>query len=129
MLRTLEKPLELDLFFTNNMPGRGGDENDGPWIHRMIGITHRDAVESVIDRYLTHADVTGLVPRNAKMSGDIYVFLKVALMAPGENTFFYQNGSLEALDWALRRISGLNWAHAPGRTSPQKVLGRIRPGG
>ncbi len=53
---------------------------------------------------------TGLIPRNAEMPGDIYAFLKVAKMAPGEARFFYQNGSPEALAWALRRISGLNWA-------------------
>jgi CubicO group peptidase (beta-lactamase class C family) len=53
---------------------------------------------------------TGLIPRNAKMPGDIYSFLKVAQTTPGEAGFFYQNGSAEALAWALRRISGLNWA-------------------
>lgn len=53
---------------------------------------------------------TGLIPRDAKMPGDIYAFLKVAQIAPGEGTFFYQNGSAEALAWALRRICGLNWA-------------------
>ncbi|MFG6203023.1 serine hydrolase domain-containing protein [Pseudomonas retamae] len=53
---------------------------------------------------------TGLIPRSAKMPGDIYAFLKVAQMAPGEGRFFYQNGSPEAVAWALRRISGMNWA-------------------
>jgi CubicO group peptidase (beta-lactamase class C family) len=53
---------------------------------------------------------TGLIPRNARMPSDIYAFLKVAQMVPGEAKFFYQNGSPEALAWALRRISGLNWA-------------------
>lgn len=53
---------------------------------------------------------TGLIPRSPAMPGDIYAFLKVAQMAPGEGQFFYQNGSPEALAWALRRISGLNWA-------------------
>lgn len=53
---------------------------------------------------------TGLIPRSAKMPGDIYSFLKVAQIAPGEGKFFYQNGSPEAVAWALRRISGTNWA-------------------
>ncbi|MGY2257660.1 serine hydrolase domain-containing protein [Pseudomonas sp. SDO55104_S430] len=53
---------------------------------------------------------TGLIPRNAAMPDDIYSFLKFAQRAPGESRFFYQNGSPEALAWALRRISGLNWA-------------------
>ena len=53
---------------------------------------------------------TGLIPRSPTMPGDIYAFLKVAQVAPGEGQFFYQNGSPEALAWALRRISGLSWA-------------------
>jgi CubicO group peptidase (beta-lactamase class C family) len=52
---------------------------------------------------------TGLIPRNTKMPGDIYSFLKVTQTASGEASFFYQNGSPEALAWALRRVSGLNW--------------------
>ena len=53
---------------------------------------------------------TGLIPRSPAMPSDIYAFLQVAQRAPGEGQFFYQNGSPEALAWALRRISGLNWA-------------------
>lgn len=59
VLRTLEKPLELDLFFANILSGRSEDENDGQWLHRLIGVAHRDAVEGVVDRYLTHSDATG----------------------------------------------------------------------
>jgi hypothetical protein len=59
VLRALEKPLELDLFFANILPGRGEDENDGQWLHRLIGLAHRDAVEGVVDRYLTRANATG----------------------------------------------------------------------
>lgn len=59
VLRALEKPLELDLFFANILSGRGEGENDGQWLHRLIGLAHRDAVEGVVDRYLTHADATG----------------------------------------------------------------------
>jgi hypothetical protein len=59
ILRVLEKPLELDLFFANILSGPGEDENDGQWLHRLIGVAHRDAVEGVVDRYLTHSDKTG----------------------------------------------------------------------
>jgi hypothetical protein len=59
VLRALEKPLELDLFFASILSGRGEGENDGEWLHRLIGLAHRDAVEGVVDRYLTHADATG----------------------------------------------------------------------
>ncbi|MGA0565539.1 hypothetical protein ACO2RV_24230 [Ancylobacter sp. VNQ12] len=59
VLRALEKPLELDLFFANILSGCGEGENDGQWLHRLIGLAHRDAVEGVVDRYLTHADATG----------------------------------------------------------------------
>jgi len=59
VLRSLEKPLELDLFFANILSGRGEGENDGQWLHRLIGLAHRDAVEGVVDRYLTLSDATG----------------------------------------------------------------------
>lgn len=59
VLRVLEKPLELDLFFANILSGRCEGENDGQWLHRLIGVAHRDAVEGVVDRYLTHSDKTG----------------------------------------------------------------------
>lgn len=59
VLRKLEKPLELDLFFANILSGRSEGENDGQWLHRLIGLAHREAVEGVVDRYLTHADATG----------------------------------------------------------------------
>ena len=59
VLRALEKPLELDLFFANIMSGRCEGENDGQWLHRLIGVAHRDAVEGVVDRYLTHSDANG----------------------------------------------------------------------
>lgn len=53
---------------------------------------------------------TGLIPRQPGMPTDIYAFLKVA--QPGAQTpqFFYQNGSPEAVAWALRRISGQTWS-------------------
>ena len=56
---------------------------------------------------------TGLIPRAEGMPGDIYSFLLQVQQAPKPGShapFFYQNGSPEALAWALRRITGLNWA-------------------
>lgn len=56
---------------------------------------------------------TGLIPRGEGMPGDIYSFLQQVQQASspaGQAPFFYQNGSPEALAWALRRITGLNWA-------------------
>lgn len=56
---------------------------------------------------------TGLIPRKPGMPTDIYAFLKVAQIAQSDNPaplFFYQNGSPEAVAWALRRISGQNWS-------------------
>ncbi|PCC98187.1 class C beta-lactamase-related serine hydrolase [Halopseudomonas pelagia] len=56
---------------------------------------------------------TGLIPRRPGMPEDIYSFLKMAY-SDGDSgqqaRFFYQNGSPEALAWALRRISGKSWA-------------------
>lgn len=59
VLRALEKPLELDLFFANILDGRCEGENDGQWLRRLISVAHRDAVEGVVNRYLTHSDATG----------------------------------------------------------------------
>jgi hypothetical protein len=59
VLQTLEKPLELDLFFAHLADGPQEGENDGQLLHRLIGLAHRDAVEGVVGRYLTHADTTG----------------------------------------------------------------------
>ncbi|KJS74281.1 MAG: 6-aminohexanoate hydrolase [Pseudomonas sp. BICA1-14] len=56
---------------------------------------------------------TGLIPRKPDMPADIYSFLLVAKVAETvspQPLFFYQNGSPEALAWALRRISGQNWS-------------------
>lgn len=53
----------------------------------------------------------GLIPRKPGMPEDIYSFLKVTRVAPvNEPLFFYQNGSPEALAWAIRRITGKSWA-------------------
>lgn len=53
----------------------------------------------------------GLIPRKPGMPEDIYSFLKVAQSVPGSGPlFFYQNGSPEALAWAIRRVTGQSWA-------------------
>jgi CubicO group peptidase (beta-lactamase class C family) len=56
---------------------------------------------------------TGLIPRKPDMPADIYSFLQVAKIVQSSASrplFFYQNGSPEALAWAMRRISGQNWS-------------------
>ena len=58
-LSALEKPLELDLFFANILSGRQDNENERQWLKRLIGLAHRDAVEGVVDRYLTGVDTVG----------------------------------------------------------------------
>lgn len=53
----------------------------------------------------------GLIPRRPGMPENIYSFLGAAKTAPGTGPlFFYQNGSPEALAWAIRRITGQSWA-------------------
>lgn len=55
----------------------------------------------------------GLIPRKPGAPADIYSFLQVA-RAPagtvGGPLFYYQNGSPEALAWAMRRITGQRWS-------------------
>lgn len=60
----------------------------------------------------------GLIPRREGMPEDIYSFLKAAQIpkdAPAARQFFYQNGSAEAVAWALRKISNQNWAELVGQ--------------
>lgn len=58
----------------------------------------------------------GLIPRREGMPEDIYAFLKAARMpkeapdASAKRQFFYQNGSAEAVAWALRKIANQSWA-------------------
>ncbi|AOZ08675.1 serine hydrolase domain-containing protein [Cupriavidus malaysiensis] len=55
----------------------------------------------------------GLIPRRAGAPDNIYAFLKTvsAAQAPAAPDYwFYQNGSPEAVAWALRRIAGQSWA-------------------
>ncbi|MBP0620849.1 serine hydrolase domain-containing protein [Cupriavidus consociatus] len=55
----------------------------------------------------------GIVPRQPDAPDTIYDFLKV-VHTTGERDagrdWYYQNGSPEAVAWALRRITGKNWA-------------------
>lgn len=56
---------------------------------------------------------TGLIPRAPGMPENIYSFLQMGHTddtAGDANPFFYQNGSAEAVAWALRRISAKTWA-------------------
>ncbi|MFJ1257197.1 serine hydrolase domain-containing protein [Cupriavidus sp. CuC1] len=55
----------------------------------------------------------GIVPRREGAPDNIYDFLKAAHSpqpAPGANVWYYQNGSPEAVAWALRRITGQSWS-------------------
>ncbi|MCY1360528.1 6-aminohexanoate-dimer hydrolase [compost metagenome] len=54
---------------------------------------------------------TGIIPRKPGMPGSIYDFLKLVKPSAGNTPlFFYQNGSPEAVAWALRRITGQSWS-------------------
>ncbi|MDR3381198.1 serine hydrolase domain-containing protein [Cupriavidus basilensis] len=55
----------------------------------------------------------GLIARRDGAPDNIYDFLKAAQVpqpAAGTNVWYYQNGSPEALAWALRRITGQSWS-------------------
>ncbi|MEY2684236.1 MAG: hypothetical protein RJA09_1380 [Pseudomonadota bacterium] len=74
-----------------------------------VAVTYPDGVPPDLGLFAA----AGLIPRREGMPEDIYAFLKVAQRpqdAQGARRFFYQNGSAEAIAWALRRISGQSWA-------------------
>ncbi|WP_310567195.1 serine hydrolase domain-containing protein [Hydrogenophaga sp.] len=55
----------------------------------------------------------GVVPRKADAPDTIYAFLKTVHATPTDadnGTWYYQNGSPEAVAWALRRITGKRWS-------------------
>jgi len=55
----------------------------------------------------------GIVPRQADMPDSIYSFLQAAtLPAQASITpiWYYQNGSPEAVAWAMRRVTGKSWS-------------------
>jgi CubicO group peptidase (beta-lactamase class C family) len=60
----------------------------------------------------------GLVPRRAGAPDSIYGFLKVAQTEPGKaagKVWYYQNGSPEAVAWAIRRVTGESWSKLVSR--------------
>lgn len=55
----------------------------------------------------------GIVPRQADMPDNIYSFLQAATLpaqASATPIWYYQNGSPEALAWAMRRVTGKSWS-------------------
>lgn len=60
----------------------------------------------------------GFVPRPSGAPDSIHGFLKVALPSPearASQFWYYQNGSPEALAWAIRRVSGESWSALASR--------------
>ena len=58
-LDALETPFEVDLFFTHMADGPQPEEIDPDFLHRILGLAHRDAVENVVVSYLSDSDRTG----------------------------------------------------------------------
>ncbi|WP_271410945.1 serine hydrolase domain-containing protein [Pseudomonas sp. Q1-7] len=55
----------------------------------------------------------GLLPRQETMPASIYDFLGVASGSPelaGQPLWYYQNGSPEAVAWAISRVTGQSWS-------------------
>lgn len=55
----------------------------------------------------------GIVPRKADMPDSIYGFLQAATLpaqASPTPIWYYQNGSPEAVAWAIRRVTGKSWS-------------------
>jgi len=55
----------------------------------------------------------GIAPRRDGAPDSIYDFLKVVRQTPNTSAgsvFYYQNGSPEAVAWAIRRITGKSWS-------------------
>lgn len=66
----------------------------------------------------------GFIPRRGDAPDSIYDFLKVTHATPNATAgqvWYYQNGSPEALAWALRRITGLSWSEMVSRSIWQKI--------
>lgn len=59
-LDALETPLEVDLFFSHMSEGPQLDEVDPAFFHRILALSHRDAVEDVVVSYLGDSDQTGV---------------------------------------------------------------------
>ena len=55
----------------------------------------------------------GIVPRQPDMPDNIYSFLQAATLpaqASATPIWYYQNGSPEAVAWAMRRVTGKSWS-------------------
>ncbi|POR52256.1 hypothetical protein B0G62_105224 [Paraburkholderia eburnea] len=66
----------------------------------------------------------GFIPRRPGAPDNIYDFLKVARATPNETAgdiWFYQNGSPEAVAWAMRRVTGQSWSELVSRSIWQKI--------
>lgn len=66
----------------------------------------------------------GFIPRRSDAPDSIYDFLKVTHATPNVTAgkvWYYQNGSPEAVSWALRRITGLPWSEMVSRSVWQKI--------
>lgn len=66
----------------------------------------------------------GFIPRRSGAPDSIYDFLKVARPTPNEtagDVWYYQNGSPEAVAWAIRRVTGLSWSVLVSRSIWQKI--------
>ncbi len=66
----------------------------------------------------------GFVPRPTGAPDSIHGFLKVALPSPEAKSaqyWYYQNGSPEALAWAIRRVSGESWSELMQREIWHKI--------
>jgi CubicO group peptidase (beta-lactamase class C family) len=66
----------------------------------------------------------GFIPRRSDAPDSIYDFLKVTRPTPNQTAgavWYYQNGSPEAITWALRRITGLSWSEMVSRSVWQKI--------
>lgn len=66
----------------------------------------------------------GIIPRRGGAPDNIYDFLKVTRPTPNEKAgemWYYQNGSPEAIAWAIRRITGLSWSELVSRCVWQKI--------
>ncbi|EMN1928672.1 serine hydrolase [Burkholderia ambifaria] len=60
----------------------------------------------------------GFVPRGSGAPDSIYRFLKAALPSPDARAgglWYYQNGSPEAVAWAIRRVTGESWSALASR--------------
>lgn len=68
----------------------------------------------------------GIVPRPGGAPDSIYGFLRVAPKAPEADNgrmWYYQNGSPEAVAWAIRRVTGESWSKLVARMIWQNIAG------